>query len=258
MDVRAHNRRAWDRCVEDGNRWTRPVESEVIDRAREGDFQLLLTPTRSVPLEWFPSLPQTRTLCLASAGGQQGPVLAAAGARVTVLDNSPRQLAQDRSVAERDGLALELIEGDMTDMVRLSDDAFDLIFHPCANCFVADVIPVWRECFRVLASGGVLLAGFVNPVRYIFDDERAENASLEVRYSLPYSDLDDLPPDQVKRLVDAEQALEFGHSLEDQIGGQISAGFLLTGFYEDRYPAESNDPISKFMPTFMATRSLKP
>jgi len=31
--------------------------------------------------------------CLASGGGQQGPVLAAAGAHVTVFDNSPRQLA---------------------------------------------------------------------------------------------------------------------------------------------------------------------
>src|SRR5258708_30070488 len=187
MDVRAHNRAAWNRNVETQNRWTVPVGSETIERGRKGQFELLLTPTKPVPLDWFPRLAGTRTLCLASGGGQQGPVLAAAGAIVTVFDNSPMQLDQDRLVAERDGLTIETIEGDMADLSELSDEAFDLIVHPCSNCFAPEIRPVWRECFRVLRAGGVLLAGFTNPVRYLFDDERMQNGSLEVRHSIPYS-----------------------------------------------------------------------
>jgi SAM-dependent methyltransferase len=257
-DIRGHNRRAWDRNVDEKNRWTQPVNSKVIEKARQGEFEVLLTPTRPVPSDWFPCLNETKTLCLASAGGQQAPLLAAAGAVVTVLDNSPEQLAQDRLVAGRDSLQLDLIEGDMADLSVFADDFFELIFHPCSNAFVPNVIPVWRECFRVLKSGGVLLAGFTNPVRYIFDDERKENGNLEVRYSLPYSDLSDLAPEDVKAIVEAEKPLEFGHTLEDQIGGQLDAGFLLTGFYEDRYADEEADPLSQYMATFIATRSLKP
>jgi 2-polyprenyl-3-methyl-5-hydroxy-6-metoxy-1,4-benzoquinol methylase len=69
-------------------------------------------------------------LCLASGGGQQGPILAAAGARVTVFDNSPQQLAQDRFVARREGLTLETVEGDMRDLSVFADVSFDLIVHP--------------------------------------------------------------------------------------------------------------------------------
>lgn len=170
MDVRTYNREAWDRLVEERNRWTVPVTSDDVQRAKRGDWQIVLTPTKPVPRTWFPKLPNTDTLCLASAGGQQGPILAAAGAKVTVLDASPRQLEQDRTVADRDGLELETVEGDMADLSMFAEATFALIIHPCSNCFVPDVRPVWRECYRVLRPGGILLAGFMNPVRYIFDD----------------------------------------------------------------------------------------
>ncbi|MCA9126279.1 MAG: class I SAM-dependent methyltransferase [Planctomycetales bacterium] len=257
MDVRGHNRIAWDRNVEAGNRWTQPVTQQVIDQARAGEFQVLLTPSRPVPRDWFPPLHGLKTLCLASAGGQQGPVLAAAGAEVTVLDNSPRQLAQDQLVADDNCLTLRLVEGDMADLSRFADGSFELVFHPCSNSFAENVIPIWRECHRVLNTGGVLLAGFTNPMRYIFDDERAENGNLEVRYALPYSDLCDLDQSLLKSIIDNQQPLQFGHTLEDQIGGQLQAGFLLTGFYEDRYDAMEFDPLSRYLATFMATRSLK-
>ena len=80
-------------------------------------------------------------LCLASGGGQQGPILAAAGANVTVFDNSPRQLAQDRLVADREGLAIETVLGDMADLSAFPDARFDLIVHPVSNVFVPDVRP---------------------------------------------------------------------------------------------------------------------
>ena len=103
-----------------------------------------------MPADWFPALPGLDVLCLASSGGQQAPVLAAAGAAVTVLDNSPAQLARDRLVADRDGLELATVEGDMADLSAFPNGRFGLVFHPCSNCFVPQVRPVWREAFRVL------------------------------------------------------------------------------------------------------------
>ena len=61
-----------------------------------------------------------------------------------------------------------------------------------------------------------------------------------------------------QREIESGAPLEFSHSLEDQIGGQIDAGFQLTGFYEDAFGEEENDPLSKYMPTFIATRAVKP
>jgi len=182
FDVRRYNRGAWDAEVERGNPWTVPVSPEIIRRAREGDWEVVLTPLKAVPRDWFPPLAGLSVLGLAASGGQQAPILAAAGARDTVLDNSPAQLAQDRAVAERDGLDLTLVEGDMANLGAFASESFDLVFHPCSNCFVPDIVPVWREAFRVLRPGGVLLAGFVNPVAFLFDDvdQSARHASVRL------------------------------------------------------------------------------
>ncbi|HEX8921559.1 MAG TPA: class I SAM-dependent methyltransferase [Pyrinomonadaceae bacterium] len=254
MDIRDYNRTAWDNEVERGNEWTQAVAPEVIAAARQGTWEVLLTETRPVPREWFPDLNALDVLCLASGGGQQAPILAAAGARVTVFDNSPKQLEQDRKVAERDSLNLSTVEGDMTDLSSFSDESFDLIFHPCSNLFIPDVRPVWKEAYRVLRRGGVLLAGFLNPVIYLFDDRIVERAELQVRHALPYSDLDSLPEDERRQLIEKGEPLEFGHTLADQIGGQTDAGFLIKGFYEDRHRTLA---IAKYTPTYIATRAVK-
>jgi len=261
VDVRSYNRNVWNRNVDQENCWTIPVSVEAVEQARRGDWQILLTPTKPAPRLWFPDLPGTPTLCLASGGGQQGPLLAAAGADVTVFDNSPRQLDQDRLVAEREGLDIRTVEGDMADLSMFADGSFDLIVHPCSNCFVPAILPVWRECFRVLRAGGLLLSGICNPVRWIFEDSRHNNGVLTVRYKVPHSDAEDLTDVERQELIlDKHEPLEFSHSLEDQIGGQLDAGFILTGFFEDTYVGDiaEDDPISKYMSTFITTRSVKP
>src|SRR5918992_1835174 len=178
MDVRGYNRDAWDKEVERGNQWTVPVGQDVIEAARRGRWAVLLTDSIPVPREWFPEIGGADVLCLASGGGQQAPIFSAAGASVTVLDNSPKQLAQDRLVAERESLDLRTIEGDMADLSMFADESFDLVFHPVSNLFAPEVRPVWAEAFRVLRRGGVLLAGFLNPAVYIFDLELADSGKL--------------------------------------------------------------------------------
>jgi SAM-dependent methyltransferase len=231
------------------------VGPDVIEAARRGRWEVLLTDTIPVPRGWFPELDGADVLCLASGGGQQAPTFAAAGANVIVLDNSPKQLAQDRLVAERESLDLKTVEGDMADLSMFADESFDLVFHPVSNLFAPEVRPVWAEAFRVLRRGGVLLAGFLNPAVYIFDLELADrDGELRVRHALPYADATSLDEEEVERKIDRGEPLEFSHTLDDQIGGQIEAGFVVAGLYEDRH---RDDPIAAYMPTFIATRAIK-
>jgi SAM-dependent methyltransferase len=254
-DILLYNRRTWDRQVERCNPWTVPVSREAVARARNGDWSIVLTPTKPVPSAWFPPLVGMDVLCLASGGGQQGPILAAAGAIVTVFDNSPAQLAQDRLVAERDELVIETVQGDMADLTVFPDCRFDLIVHPVSNVFVPDVKPAWREAFRVLKPGGVLLSGFMNPVHYLFDFFALERGEFRVAHRIPYSDHESLTDEERARLAEQHAPLEFGHTLADQIGGQIAAGFALTGFYEDIDP---DTILGKHIPSYIATKAKKP
>jgi SAM-dependent methyltransferase len=195
-------------------------------------------------------------LCLASGGGQQGPVLAAAGANVTAFDNSPNQLAQDRLVAERDGLSIETVLGDMRDLSAFNAASFDLVFHPVSNVYCPDLAPVWRECFRVLRRGGALLAGFMNPDLFIFGREAEDgDKKLVVRHALPYSDLTHLSAKERRELV-GDQPLEYSHTLAEQIGGQLAAGFAITAFAEAPYHRESL--ATPYLPGYFATRAVKP
>jgi len=255
MDVRSYNRDAWNREVEGGkNRWSQPVSAELIAKARQGEFSILLTENIPVPRRWFPALQGADVLCLASGGGQQGPVLAALGARVTVFDNSPAQLKQDQFVAERESLILRTVEGDAADLSMFPDESFDLVFNPCSTVFMPDVRSVWKECYRILRPGGILMTGSMNPVHYIFDLYKADEGVLEVANSIPYSDLTSISKEDLDEIIEKGLPLEFGHSLTDLIGGQCDAGFVITDMYED-YMLDS--PIHNYHPNFIATRAVK-
>jgi SAM-dependent methyltransferase len=254
FDPVAHNRAAWDREVDNDNEWTRPVGPEVIARARAGDWSVVLIGHQPVPRDWFPAdLAGVAVLCLASGGGQQGPVLAAAGAAVTAFDNSPRQLARDEEVAAREGLAIRTVLGDMRDLGAFPDASFELIFNPVSNVFCPDLAPVWREAFRVLRPGGLLLAGFMNPDLFIFDDAAAERGELVARHPLPFSS-QDLPDAEQERYY-GDGPVVFSHSLTGQIGGQLAAGFVLTHLAEARY---HEGITARYLPGYFATRAVKP
>lgn len=255
MDVRAYNKVAWDKLVDSRDRWTVPVSPEEIARARRGDFSVLLTPKKAVPREWFPAqMKGSKVLCLASGGGQQSPIFAAAGADVTVLDNSPKQLARDQEVAAREGLSIQTVEGDMPDLGAFRSDTFDWIFHPCSNCFAEEILSVWRESFRVLKKHGFMLSGFSNPIINLFDPDLEKQGTFQLKFTMPHSDLDLTEEERHKWYPD--EPINFAHSLEDQLGGQTAAGFLIADLYEDDWGG--NMPIDKFFKGFIATRSIKP
>lgn len=254
IDPVAYNRAAWDRLVAGDNEWTRPVGPEVISRARAGDWSVSLHGHEPTPRDWFPSeLGGTHVLCLGSGGGQQGPVLAAAGARVTVFDNSPEQLARDDEVAARDGLELRTVLGDMRDLGVFGDAVFDVIVHPVSNQFCPELTPVWEESFRVLRPGGTLMAGFMNPDVYLFDDIALDQREFVVRHRLPFSSLDLSETERMRAFGDGP--IEYSHSLTEQIGGQLAAGFVLTHLSE---AARRTDITGQYFPAFITTRAVKP
>ncbi len=238
-----------DRWVREGWEWGKPISREAYQRAAAGDWDVYLTPTKPVPHAWLGDLRGKKILGLASGGGQQMPVFAALGADCTVLDYSPLQIESERRVAEREGYAIRIIRGDMTKRLPFEDGEFDLVFHPVANCYAEEVRPIWRECFRVLRPGGCLLSGTDHYVNYIVDDgeERIVN-------TLPFNPLRN--PEQMRKLREADAGVQFSHSLEEQIGGQLEAGFVLLALYEDTNGEGRLHDMH--IPTFLAMRSVKP
>jgi len=145
-----HNAEFWDKEAIAQKPWSQPVSKEVIASAKQGLWDIHIT-KKPLPKDWLPNdIKDKNILCLASAGGQQAPVLAAAGANVTVYDISEQQLEQDKLVAKRDNLSLKTLKGDMTDLKQLDNETFDYIINPISNLYVSDVKPVWKECYRVL------------------------------------------------------------------------------------------------------------
>jgi SAM-dependent methyltransferase len=253
MAIASYNRHAWDMQAEKGNVWTLPVDQAVIADARNGHWKIVLTPNKPVPQDWFPPLAGKRVLCLACGGGQQGPILAAAGAEVTVLDNSPRQIESDASVAKRENLSLRTELGDMRDLARFADEYFDVIA-VTGMCFVDDVTLVWKGAYRILKRPGILIAGCTNPIEYVFDLKAWNTGKLIVRHKIPYSDLVDLSEDERDELIIAkDEPLCVGHSLRDLLQGQIEAGFLIAGFYEDK----NGGPLDEFIDSSFVTKAIK-
>lgn len=238
-----------DRWIEEGWEWGVPIDSETYQRALKGDWTVVLTPTKPVPREWFGELRGKKLLGLASGGGQQMPIFAAAGADCTVLDYSQKQLENERMVAEREGYSIRIIRADMTQPLPFDDGEFDLIFHPVSNCYVREVLPIWKECFRVLKRGGVLLSGTDHCINYIVDEDEQRIVNR-----LPFDPLEN--PDQMKQLSDTDSGVQFSHSLEEQITGQLRAGFVLTDLYEDTNGQGRLHELN--IPTFLAMRSVKP
>ena len=249
MSYQEINARTIDSWVKEGWEWGKAIDHAAFQAAKNGVWNVKLTPTKYVPHEWFGELKGKRILGLASGGGQQMPVFAALGADCTVLDYSEEQLKSERLVADREGYGIEIIRGDMTKRLPFADESFDLIFHPVSNCYVEEVKPIWRECCRILKPSGILLAGMDNGINYLFDGE----AEREVVNFLPFNPLKN--PEQMRQLEQGNNGIQFSHTLEEQLGGQLEAGFRLTHLYEDTNGSGRLHEMN--IPCFLATRAVK-
>ena len=237
-----------DSWVAGGWEWGKPISHETYEKALRGEWGVYLTPTKIVPHAWFGELRGKRVLGLASGVGQQIPVFTALGAVCTVLDYSKAQLDREREVAAREGYTADCVQADMTKPLPFADGAFDLIFHPVSNCYVEKLEGIWQECARVLKPGGVLLVGFDNGFNYLFDEDERE-----VRYKLPFNPLKDEA--LYKLSIENDWGIQFSHTIEEEIGGQLKAGFMLTDIYEDTNGVGLLHEHG--VPCFYATRCVK-
>ncbi len=245
------NSETWDLWASEGSEWTLPISHDEYVKITPENYTVYLTPTIPVPHRWLGELKGKRLLGLASGGAQQMPVFSKLGALCTVLDNSESQLNSERMVAEREGYSIEIIKGDMTKPLPFPDESFDIIFHPVSNVYVKDVFHIWKECFRVLKKGGRLLSGLDNGISFLFEEENP----LRVVNPLPFDPLM-MTKERREKMINNGDGIQFSHTLDEQIGGQLKVGFTLKDIYEDR-DREGVNEISKYYPQYFSTLSVK-
>lgn len=238
-DVFKQVERNIDHLAEADVNWSQPATSEQLQSAREGKLTLPFGPNSTIPAEWLGDLHGKKVLCLAGAGGLQAPMLACAGAEVTVLDLSERMLDRDRAVAAREGLDIRIEHGNMCDLSCFEDGSFDLVLNPPSLFYVPDVMLVFREVYRVLNRGGSFIMISTNPIAYVCDYD-AELGCYKAVNRMPYCSSDH---------ADQGDWVEYGHTMESYIGGQLQCGFVLTGYVESQ-----QEDITEL---YFATRAVK-
>jgi SAM-dependent methyltransferase len=223
-----HNRRAWDRLAAEGVPLARPAVDEAF-----ADPRRWLGSAGTVGSPWLPErLDGLRVLCLAAGGGKHGPLYAAAGARVTVLDVSPAMLALDRAVARERRIDLEIVEGSMDDLSMFAVGCFDLVIHPVSTCYLPDVAAVFREVARVTRPGGLYVSQHKAPASLQAGLLPNDRGRYEIEH--PRQPGVPLPAAAASRLREAGTR-EYVHSVAALLGGICRAGFVIADVAEPEH-----------------------
>ena len=245
-DYRTVNRGGWERLARMGSDSSRPYSDAELAHAREW----------LDPYAWLPWDEIHDVLCLGAGGGQQGPLFASLGCRTTVLDLSPDQLALDRAAAERAGLELECVEGDMSDLSPLVGRRFDLVHQAICSCYVPDLHPVHRGVRAVLAPGGWYDVEHWNPLHAPLRGYGVwQDGGYEIEHPLtpgrpiPWF----LPGDE----DDADAACwHYVHHLADLVGDVCRVGFRVVRVaerpgLEPDAPPGSGGHLAAYAPSFL-------
>jgi SAM-dependent methyltransferase len=216
-NAREVNRRAWDARVVNRQRFTKPAPDEDIH-----------DPAAKLDGSWLGDVRGKRLLCLASGGGRQSALYAAAGAIVTVVDISAEMLALDRAVATERGFDLRVIQASMDDLSALEPASFDIVVQPVSTCYLPDVTAVYRQVARVTTPGGLYISQHKQPASL-----QADVGSSPHGYELiePYYRTGPLPQVVGSRHRE-EGTLEFLHRWEELIGGLCRSGFVVEDLSE--------------------------
>jgi SAM-dependent methyltransferase len=226
--VLAHNARAWDRLASGGAALARPAADEAF-----ADPRTWLGSGGTAGRNWLPDqFDGLEVLCLAAGGGKHGPLYAAAGARVTVVDLSPAMLDLDRQVARERRIDMEILQGSMDDLSMLAAARYDLVIHPVSTCYVPDVGRVFREVARVTRPGGRYVSQHKSPVSL----QASVEPGIGGRYELlhPQTGSGPLPAQPPSRLRETGTQ-EFIHSLMSLLGGICAAGFTIEDVCEPEH-----------------------
>ncbi|MDA0817298.1 MAG: class I SAM-dependent methyltransferase [Planctomycetota bacterium] len=253
----AHNARAWDRLAESKAALAQPAADAAFSDPRRwlgaGGWLAGEGQGRS----WLPSrLDGLEVLCLAAGGGKHGPLYAAAGARVTVLDSSPAMLALDRQVAAERRIDYGIVQGSMDDLSMFAAGRFDLVIHPVSTCYLPEIGRVFQEVARVTRAGGLYVSQHKSPASLQSSLEPGPRGSYELRPPVAGAQAGRaLPPEPPSRLRE-HGTQEFVHSLSSLLGGICMAGFVIEDVCEPDHtepqPAVGSFPHrASFLPPYL-------
>ncbi len=183
-------------------------------------------------------------LCLAAGGGRQGPIYAAAGAIVTVVDISEEMLKLDRAVAREKNFNIKTIKASMDRLAEIEESSFDLVIHPVSTCYVQDISRVFAEVARVIRAGGLYVSQHKTPTSLQATLQPNQNRGCyEIEQSY-YCDRP-IPPTTQANQIREPGTHEFIHRWEQLIGGMCRAGFLIEDLTEPNH-ANPQDPPGSF------------
>jgi SAM-dependent methyltransferase len=224
-----HNRRAWDEMAAKRQRFTRA--------AADADF---INPLATVDkVGWLGGdIRGKRLLCLAAGGGKHGPLYAAAGAIVTVVDISPAQLELDRQVAAERRLELKTVEASMDDLSMFAAGEFDIVIQPVSTCYLPEIGPVYRDVARITAAGGLYISQHKSPTSLQADTRQSARGYELIE---PYYRSGPLPP-VVGSPHREEGTLEYLHRWEEILGLMCRAGFVIEDLVEPLHAKADAEP----------------
>lgn len=227
-EYRDRNRRVWNQLAASGSLFARvATDEEIADPYATLDGR-----------GWLPAtLHGLDVLCLASGGGWQAILYAAAGATVTVVDLSDEMLRRDIEEAKRRRLSVRTMQASMDDLSGLGDATFDIVHQPVSTCYVPSLRAVYDEVARVLRDDGTYISQHKQPTSLQISHR---NERQQFVIGVEYYQAGPIPR-QVDESYRESGAAEYLHRWEELIGGLCHAGFILEDFTEPLRADETVD-----------------
>lgn len=219
MDYQSTNRRVWNQLADTGSLFARVATDADCKQP------LKVLDGRG----WLPeSVAGLDVLCLASGGGWQSILYAAAGARVTVVDISDSMLLLDERESRKRGFQIRCLQASMDDLSALGNATFDIVHQPVSTCYVPDLGAVYAEIARVTRDDGIYISQHKQPTSLQIS-HRTERHQFVV--GVEYYHSGPIPRQRDESYRETGTA-EYLHRWEDLVGGLCRSGFVLEDLCE--------------------------
>ena len=221
--TRAHNQQAWDRMARAGHTLTAPASAKELQN-----------PLKVIDASgWLADgIRGWKVLCLAAGGGRHGPLYAAAGADVTVVDLSSAMLERDREMAAAHGLVLQTIQTSMDQLDMLAAATFDMVIHPVSTCYVPNLSRLFPEVARVTKPQGLYISQHKQPANL---QSSLDTYTGHYVIEHAYYDRRPVPPATSASMLREPGTQEFVHSWNDLLGGICRSGFVIEDVSEPQH-----------------------
>jgi len=221
VDHRSSNQQAWNQLADSGSLFAKvATDDECRNPLQALDGR-----------GWLPTtVAGLNVLCLASGGGWQSILYAAAGANVTVVDLSESMLRLDSREAKRRRFQVQTVHTSMEDLSMFAADSFDIVHQPVSTCYVPDLKCVYAEIARVVRSGGLYISQHKQPVSLQISHR---NERQQFVIGVEYYHEGPLPNQQDTSYRESD-ATEYLHRLDEIVGDLCLSGFVIEDLREPK------------------------